>query len=100
MGRQKMADVAEWVQKLEFPGLTVAEIYSDVFGPCDVMKPTINKFMMNEEDADKIIQFLQVNLTTMDADVKARMAEEKKKEAERAMLAARQAAMNGGAPPA
>mmetsp|Transcript_7077 Transcript_7077/g.9986 ORF Transcript_7077/g.9986 Transcript_7077/m.9986 type:complete len:623 (+) Transcript_7077:89-1957(+) len=98
--RQRMADVAEWVQKLEFPGLTVAEIYSDVFGPCDVMKPTINKFMMNEEDAEKIIQFVQVNLTTMDEDVKARMAEEKKKEAERAMLAARQAAMNGGAAPA
>mmetsp|Transcript_24290 Transcript_24290/g.43077 ORF Transcript_24290/g.43077 Transcript_24290/m.43077 type:complete len:539 (-) Transcript_24290:342-1958(-) len=90
--RIKVANVKDWLTKLDFAGLTVAEIYSDVFGACDVMRPCIEKFMIEKEDADKIVQFLQVNLTDLDKDVKQRMAEEKKKEAERAMLAARQAA--------
>mmetsp|Transcript_12934 Transcript_12934/g.25314 ORF Transcript_12934/g.25314 Transcript_12934/m.25314 type:complete len:624 (-) Transcript_12934:165-2036(-) len=93
--RKKVEDVAVWKEKLEFTGLTVAEIYSDVFGPCDVMKPTIDNFCLTEEDAEKVVQFLQVNLTDLEKDVKQRMAEEKKKEAERAMLAQRQAAMAG-----
>lgn len=97
--RVKVKDVADWTEKLNFGGLIVAEIYSEVFGPCDAMLPTIQKFMKTEGPAvEKIISFLQLNTTVLDADIKTMIEEEKKKEAERAMLAQRQAALSGGKP--
>ena len=48
--RVKVKDVADWTEKLNFGGLIVAEIYSEVFGPCDAMLPTIQKIERPEID--------------------------------------------------
>ena len=55
--RIQVTSVKQWLKEIEFEGLSIVEVYSTWFGPCQVILPTINKLMMGIDNSEAQIQW-------------------------------------------
>ena len=77
--RTAVTSLKQWQSELQFPHLSIVEVFSSSFGSCQVILPTINSIMTNTPDSDQRIRWLTLNVGKLEEEQKAKEDEEQKK---------------------
>lgn len=94
--RVGVTSVRQWLKELEHDGLIVCEVYSNSFGNCTAILPTINNIMINIEDAENKVKWLLINVAKLEEEQRHLLLEEEKKKKEQENMERRKREQNGG----